>query len=97
MISALEAVTAGSATGDPGGEILEAVWRLAGFGSRHGWADPAEAAGGVPHVLEPWFCCAEPPAVRLGAPAAALNRASSVSDAFRAVASLRTVAWSAVD
>jgi len=39
----------------------------------HDWADSAEAAGGVPHLLEPWFCCAEPPAVRLGAPAAALN------------------------
>ena len=68
----LEAVTAGECEGRSRAEIFDAVWRLAGLGSRHDCADPAEAAGGVPHLLEPWFCCAEPPAVRLGAPAAAL-------------------------
>jgi len=26
----------------------------------------------APHLLEAWFCCAEPLAVRLGVPAAAL-------------------------
>jgi hypothetical protein len=53
-------------------EIFDAVWRLAGLGSRHDCAYPAHVAGGVAHLLEPWFCCAEPPAVRLGVPAASL-------------------------
>jgi len=61
----LEAVTAGECEGRSRAEIFNAVWRLAGLGSRHDCTDPTEAAGGVPHLLEPWFCCAEPPAVRL--------------------------------
>jgi len=68
----LEAVTAGECEGRFRAEIFDAVWRLAGLGSRHGWPDPAEAAGCVPHLLKAWFCCAEPPAIRLGVPAAAL-------------------------
>jgi hypothetical protein len=34
---------------------------VAGLGSRHDCPDPAEEAGGVPHLLEAWLCCAEPP------------------------------------
>ena len=64
----LEAVTAGECEGRSRAEIFVAVWHLAGLGSRHDWADAAEASGGVPHLLEPWFCCAEPPAMRLGCP-----------------------------
>ena len=68
----LKAVTAGECEGRSRAENFDAVWRLAGLGSRPDWADAAEAAGGVPHLLEPWFCCAEPPAVRLGVSAAGL-------------------------
>ena len=68
----LEAVTAGECEGRSRAEIFDAVWCLTGLGSRHDCADPTEAAGGVPHLLEPWFCCAEPPAIRLGVPATAL-------------------------
>lgn len=75
----LEAVTPGECEGRSRAEIFDAVWRLAGLGSRHNCEDPTEAASGVPHLLEPWFCYAEPPAVRLGAPAAALK--SLVSNA----------------
>lgn len=43
----LEAVTAGECEGLSRAEIFDAVWRLAGVGSRHDRAHPAEAAGGV--------------------------------------------------
>jgi hypothetical protein len=68
----LAAVTAGECEGRSRAKIFDAVWHLAGLRSRHDWADPTEVVGGVPHLLEPWFCCAEPPAVRLGVPAAGL-------------------------
>lgn len=66
----METVTDGEARGRSRPEIFGDVWRAGGFGplpDRIGHR--AAAAAAVPHLLEPWFCCAEPPAVRLGAAA----------------------------
>jgi len=68
----LKAVTDGEAEGRSRAEIFDTVWRLTGLGSRPGAADPTGATRGVPHLLEPWFCCAEPPAVKLATPVSAL-------------------------
>jgi hypothetical protein len=64
----LDLVTTGEADGASRGEIFESVCALAGLGppTRCRSGVPS-GAGGVPHLLESWFCCAEPPAVRLGA------------------------------
>jgi hypothetical protein len=65
----LETVTAGEAEGVSRREIFDEVCAIAGVART-----PLRTVGdgvvtGVPHLLEPWFCCAEPPAVTLGAPA----------------------------
>ena len=50
-VDALQAVLeAGECEGRSGAEVFDAVWRLASLGSRHGCPDPAEEAGGVPHL-----------------------------------------------
>jgi radical SAM superfamily enzyme YgiQ (UPF0313 family) len=60
----MEVVTAGEARGANRAAIFGEVWRVAGLGTLPEVA--MTALDGVPHLLEPWFCCAEPPAVRLG-------------------------------
>ena len=62
----LEAVTAGEAQGWCRAEIFAAVWERAGLPPRDLDAAPEPSTAIPPHLLEPWFCCAEPPAVRLG-------------------------------
>jgi hypothetical protein len=62
----LEAVTTGEAQALPRAEIFAGVWELAGLRPGHLGAAPEPSTAAPPHLLEPWFCCAEPPAVRLG-------------------------------
>lgn len=62
----MEAVTVGEAGGATRPEIFAEVWAAAGLGAA---PDAGRGADdGIPHLLEPWFCCAEPPEVRLGDP-----------------------------
>lgn len=65
----LETVTAGEADGVSRREIFDDVCDLAGVARATIPAVGDGIAPGVPHLLESWFCCAEPPAVSLGAPA----------------------------
>jgi len=62
----LETVTAGEAQGWSRTEIFAAVWERAGLAPGDLGATPEPSTATPPHLLEPWFCCAEPPAVRLG-------------------------------
>ena len=87
----LEAVTAGECEGRSRAEIFDAVRRLAGLGSRHDCTDPARRPAA--------YCtCSNPGSARRTAgPAArcpsggADPKASSISNAVRAVISLSTV------
>ena len=60
----MDVVTAGEARGASRPDIFGEVWEEAGLGPFPG--GPLTFEADVPHLLEPWFCCAEPPAVRLG-------------------------------
>lgn len=61
------AVEAGTARGDDAGAVVTAVRALAHQAC--GLPAPGPSAGArafVPHLTEPWFCCAEPSAALLG-------------------------------
>lgn len=60
----MNVVTEGEARKAKRPEIFAAVWAAAGLGVLP--RPTGGPAADVPHLLEPWFCCAEPPAVRLG-------------------------------
>jgi radical SAM superfamily enzyme YgiQ (UPF0313 family) len=61
----LDAITDGEGDGRSRAEIFDTVWSLTGLGAPPAAGDPRGTTTGVPHLLEPWFCCAEPPAVKL--------------------------------